>query len=168
MISAIVAVDNNWGIGYNGNLLLSIPDDLKRFKAITTGHNVVMGKNTWESLPKKPLPNRINIVIDYRDTIDYLDDYIIGNLEDISNMIKFSIEKDPNIEFFIIGGGSIYKQLLPLCDRVYLTKIYHDFENVDTFFPNLDATGDWISAPVGELQDHNDISYQYWVYDRIS
>ena len=64
MISAIVAVDNNWGIGYNGDLLLSIPDDLKRFKAITIGHNVVMGKNTWESLPKKPLPNRINIVID--------------------------------------------------------------------------------------------------------
>ena len=168
MISAIVAVDNNWGIGYNGDLLLSIPDDLKRFKAITTGHNVVMGKNTWESLPKKPLPNRINIVIDYRDTIDYLDDYIIGNLEDISNMIKLSIEKDPNIEFFIIGGGSIYKQLLPLCDRVYVTKIYHTFENVDTFFPNLDETNDWLSVPTGELQEYNNITYQYWIYDRIS
>ena len=168
MISAIVAVDNNWGIGYNGDLLLSIPDDLKRFKAITTGHNVVMGKNTWESLPKKPLPNRINIVIDYRDTIDYLDDYIIGNLEDVSNMIKFSIEKNPNIEFFIMGGGSIYKQLLPLCDRVYVTKIYHTFENVDTFFPNLDETNDWLSVPTGELQEHNDITYQYWIYDRIS
>ena len=168
MISAIVAVDNNWGIGYNGDLLLSIPDDLKRFKAITTGHNVVMGKNTWESLPKKPLPNRINIVIDYRDTIDYLDDYIIGNLEDISNMIKLSIEKDPNIEFFIMGGGSIYKQLLPLCDRVYVTKIYHTFENVDTFFPNLDETNDWLSVPTGELQEYNNITYQYWIYDRIS
>ena len=168
MISAIVAVDNNWGIGYNGDLLLSIPDDLKRFKAITTGHNVVMGKNTWESLPKKPLPNRINIVIDYRDTIDYLDDYIIGNLEDISNMIKLSIEKDPNIEFFIMGGGSIYKQLLPLCDRVYVTKIYHTFENIDTFFPNLDETNDWLSVPTGELQEYNNITYQYWIYDRIS
>ena len=168
MISAIVAVDNNWGIGYNGDLLLSIPDDLKRFKAITTGHNVVMGKNTWESLPKKPLPNRINIVIDYRDTIDYLDDYIIGNLEDISNMIKLSIEKDPNIEFFIMGGGSIYKQLLPLCDRVYVTKIYHTFENVDTFFPNLDETNDWLSVPTEELQEYNNITYQYWIYDRIS
>ena len=168
MISAIVAVDNNWGIGYNGDLLLSIPEDLKRFRTITTGHNVVMGKNTWESLPKKPLPNRINIVIDYRDTIDYLDDYIIGNLEDISNMIKFSIEKNPSIEFFIMGGGSIYKQLLPLCDRVYVTKIYHTFENVDTFFPNLDETNDWLSAPTGELQEHNNITYQYWIYDRIS
>ena len=168
MISAIVAVDNNWGIGYNGDLLLSIPDDLKRFKAITTGHNVVMGKNTWESLPKKPLPYRINIVIDYRDTIDYRDDYIIGNLEDITNMMKFSIEKDPNIEFFIMGGGSIYKQLLPLCDRVYLTKINHSFENVDTFFPNLDATGDWVSVPLDFPREHNDITYQYWLYDRIS
>ena len=168
MISDFVADHNNWGIGYNGDLLLSIPEDLKRFKSITLGHNVVMGKNTWESLPKKPLPNRINIVIDYRDTIDYLDDYIIGNLEDISNMIKLSIEKDPNIEFFIMGGGSIYKQLLPLCDRVYVTKIYHTFENVDTFFPNLDETNDWLSVPTGELQEYNNITYQYWIYDRIS
>ena len=168
MISAIVAVDNNWGIGYNGDLLLSIPDDLKRFKAITTGHNVVMGKNTWESLPKKPLPYRINIVIDYRDTIDYRDDYIIGNLEDITNMMKFSIEKDPNVEFFIMGGGSIYKQLLPLCDRVYLTKINHSFENVDTFFPNLDTTGDWVSVPLDFPREYNGITYQYWLYDKIS
>ena len=82
--------------------------------------------------------------------------------------MKLSIEKDPNIEFFIMGGGSIYKQLLPLCDRVYVTKIYHTFENVDTFFPNLDETNDWLSVPTGELQEYNNITYQYWIYDRIS
>ncbi len=162
MISAIVAVDNNWGIGYNGDLLLSIPEDLKRFKAITNGHTVVMGKNTWISLPKKPLPNRKNIIIDYRDSIDYLDNTMIGNLESVVNIMK----NDPESEYYIMGGGSIYKQLLPLCERVYVTKIYHNFENVDTFFPNLESSEEWFEFPVGEIQEYNGIKYQYWVYDR--
>ena len=166
MISAIVAVDNNWGIGYKGDLLINIPEDLKRFKTLTTGNTVIMGKKTWESLPKKPLPNRLNIIIDYTTDLkgNYIDtNAVIQNMESTTEMLK----KEFNDEFFIIGGGSIYKQLLPYCDRVYVTKIYKDFENVDTYFPNLDNQDTWISAPVGEISTYKDILYQYWVYDRI-
>lgn len=163
MISAIVAVDNNWGIGYNGNLLLSIPEDLKRFKKLTTGYTVIMGTNTWNSLPIKPLIDRVNIIISNSDRIIMNKNTLRLHMEDVLNYLNYS-----NDNIFIIGGGSIYKQLLPYCDRVYVTKIYKEFENVDTFFPNLDETNNWLSVPTGELQEHNGIMYQYWIYDRIS
>jgi dihydrofolate reductase len=112
MISAIVAVDENWGIGYQGNLLANIPDDLKRFKELTTDNIVVMGKTTWESLPKKPLPNRVNIVIDYIEQSSCHPNVFFKNLENTKSFINLN----SNLNFFIIGGGSIYKQLLSICD----------------------------------------------------
>ena len=162
MISAIVAVDNNWGIGYNGDLLEHIPEDLKYFKALTTGNVVVMGRKTWDSLPKKPLPNRINYVItkeakSSNEEVAYFD----------MNSIKMTMKKKNDYEYFIIGGGMIYKELLPFCDRVYVTKIYKDHENVDTYFPNLDESDEWAPAACGNLLTHNDLSYQFWQYDRI-
>ena len=160
MISAIVAVDNNWGIGYNGNLLVNISDDLKRFKSITSGHYVVMGLNTWNSLPKKPLPNRVNIVIT-PDPHPSSDAFFM-DMETAERIIK----EDPDSEYFIIGGGSIYKQMLHLCDRVYVTHIYKEHENVDTFFPEL-SSKDWIATPLSEIKEENNIKYQYYVYDRI-
>ena len=163
MISAIVAVDNNWGIGYNGDLLEHIPEDLKYFKALTTGHVVVMGRKTWDSLPKKPLPNRINYVITKEakasnDEVAYFD----------MDCIKMMMQKQTDYEYFIIGGGTIYNQLLPFCDRVYVTKIYKDHDNVDTYFPNLDKSEEWAPATCGQLLTHNDLTYQFWQYDRIS
>lgn len=165
MYSAIVAVDNNWGIGYNGDLLISIPDDLKNFKKLTTGHTVVMGLNTWNSLPKKPLPNRLNVVIEPLDDWYYENDTLHM---DLNTFIRRFKSLDQGKETFIMGGGSIYKQLIPYCNRVYVTKIYKDFDNVDTFFPNLDKTGEWVGKPIGDLLTYNDITYQYWVYNRIS
>ena len=163
MISAIVAVDNNWGIGYNGDLLEHIPEDLKYFKALTTGHVVVMGRKTWDSLPKKPLPNRINYVItkeakSSNEEVAYFD----------MNCIKMMMQKQNDYEYFIIGGGSIYNQLLPFCDRVYVTKIYKDHDNVDTYFPNLDKSEEWAPTTCGQLLTYNDLTYQFWQYDRIS
>ena len=163
MISAIVAVDSNWGIGYNGDLLEHIPEDLKYFKALTTGHVVVMGRKTWDSLPKKPLPNRINYVITKEakasnDEVAYFD----------MDCIKMMMQKQTDYEYFIIGGGTIYNQLLPFCDRVYVTKIYKDHDNVDTYFPNLDKSEEWAPAACGQLLTHNDLTYQFWQYDRIS
>lgn len=162
MISAIVAVDNNWGIGYKGELLEHIPADLKRFKELTTGHVVVMGRKTWDSLPKKPLPNRINYVITKEakpsnEEVAYFD----------MNCIKMMIQKQSDYEYFIIGGGIIYKELLPLCDRVYVTKIYKDHENVDTYFPNLDNMDNWIPKACNSIQTYQDLTYQYWEYDKI-
>ena len=161
MISAIVAVDNNWGIGYNGDLLEHIPEDLKYFKALTTGHTVVMGRKTWESLPKKPLPNRTNIVI--TSNPDAYNDAEFMDLFDAKLYLIYN--KNDNI--FVIGGGQIYKELLPLCNRVYVTKIFKDHDQVDTYFPNLDESDDWAPALQSNLQNYKDLTYQFWQYDRI-
>ena len=160
MLKAIVAVDENWGIGYNGDLLVSIPNDLKHFKTVTTGSTVIMGLNTWNSLPRKPLPDRTNIVI-RPGTIEFdqKDDVIGMDLETL--LERFELNGG-----FVIGGGSIYKQLLPYCDQVYVTKIYKKFENVDTFFPNLDETGEWDKFQMGDPLEYNDLTYQFWLYNR--
>jgi dihydrofolate reductase len=161
MISAIVAVNNDWGIGYNGDLLEHIPEDLKYFKALTTDHVVVMGQNTWDSLPKKPLPNRTNIVVTYEPHAS--EDACFWSMESV----KLFMEQQKDLNFFVIGGGSIYKQLLPFCDRVYVTKIYKSHEQVDTYFPNLDELDSWVSAACGPIQTYKDLTYQFWQYDRI-
>ena len=163
MINAIVAVNEDWGIGYNGDLLEHIPEDLKYFKALTTDHVVVMGSKTWDSLPKKPLPNRANIIISNKGNLLLENGAIRLKLDDLLLGIA-----DFENDIFVIGGGTIYKQLLPYCDRVYVTKIYKKHENVDTFFPNLDESNDWTASPIGEARDYEDFSYQFWQYDRKS
>ena len=165
MISAIVAVDNNWGIGYNGDLLEHIPEDLKYFKALTTGHVVVMGRKTWDSLPQKPLKDRLNIVIS-RQQRGPLGEMAFSIPMDEAK-VRVALSEDDE-EWFIIGGGSIYQEFLSICDRVYVTKIYKDHENVDTYFPNLDKSDEWAPASCGQLLTYNDLSYQFWQYDRIS
>ena len=164
MISAIVAVDNNWGIGYNGKLLEYIPEDLKYFKELTSGEYkaVVMGRKTWDSLPKKPLPNRKNIIITTQTNYDSQDEHFwrLGQA-------KLVMKQQKGWEFFVIGGGQIYEKLLPLCDRVYVTKIFKDHDWVDTYFPNLDKSDDWAPALQSNLQNYKDLTYQFWQYDRI-
>lgn len=126
----IVAVDKNLGIGFKNKLLKSIPEDLKRFKQLTNGSVVIMGYNTYLSLPKKPLPNRINIVL-FDKKIE-LDGCVVVN----SKEEALSIAKTYNIPIFIIGGGSIYGQFLSETDKLFLTLIDGEFE-ADTFFPNF-------------------------------
>jgi dihydrofolate reductase len=163
MISAIVAVDNNWGIGFNGDLLEHIPEDLKYFKELTSGNTVVMGRKTWDSLPKKPLPNRFNVVITSQER----------HFEEMTAFIPFSeavsrLKRSPKEDdWFIIGGGQIYKELLPYCDRVYVTKIFKDHNQVDTYFPNLDELDEWAPAMQSALHAYKDLTYQFWQYDRI-
>lgn len=164
MISAIVAVDNDWGIGFNGELLEHIPEDLKYFKELTMNNIIVMGRKTWETLPKKPLPNRLNIIISNSTRCITPEGAFRIPLKEAET--RMTNEPD-NYNWFIIGGGQIYKQLLPLCKRVYITKIYKKHENIDAFFPNLDETDEWKAIPVSDVQEYNDISYQFWVYERI-
>lgn len=173
MISAIVAVDNNWGIGYNGDLLEHIPEDLKYFKKLTTSHVVVMGSKTWDSLPKKPLKDRLNVVVSSKPREVLGEMSIRVDMEEL--MVRMIYMKRNALvnpaeeeEWFVIGGGSIYQQLLPFCDRVYVTKIYKDHDNVDTYFPNLDKSEEWAPATCGQLLTYNDLTYQFWQYDRIS
>ena len=163
MISAIVAVDENWGIGYNGDLLEHIPEDLKYFKQLTSGNTIVMGRKTWDSLPKKPLPNRFNVVITSQER----------HFEEMTAFIPFSeavsrLKHSPKEDdWFIIGGGQIYKELLPYCDRVYVTKIFKNHNQVDTYFPNLDESEEWTPVACTDIRQYKDLTYQFWQYDRI-
>ncbi len=131
MISIIVAVAENMGIGKNNDLLWHLPEDLKRFKRLTTGKSVIMGKKTWESLPKRPLPGRKNIVI-----TDNPSEVIEGSVTAYS--ISDAIEKcKDDGETFIIGGGSVYRQFMPFADRLYITHV-HQVAEADIFFPEID------------------------------
>ena len=162
MISAIVAVDNDWGIGFNGDLLEHIPADLKYFKQLTSGHTVVMGTNTWNSLPKKPLANRSNVIISSAQRLIMCQNTLRLHMEDIIEYFKYT--KD---EVFIIGGGSIYKQLLPYCEKVYVTKINKSHENIDTYFPNLDELDEWTLGESSEVYEYKDFTYQFCQYNRL-
>ena len=164
MISAIVAVDENFGIGFNGDLLEHIPEDLKRFKQLTTNKTIIMGRKTWESLPNKPLPDRLNIVITSKErSLGEMTVFI--PFEEAYSRATHTIPED---EQFIIGGGSIYKEFLPICDKVYLTKIMVSHENVDTYFPNIELMDNWKCIEQSEIKQYNDISYQFKTYSRIS
>ena len=164
MISAIVAVDENNGIGFNGELLEKIPEDMEHFKELTTDNIVVMGRKTWDSLPIKPLPNRFNIIIS-RQEKQYESNsftWIITLEKCIQTMLNDDID-----EYFIIGGGQIYKELLPFCDRVYVTKIFKSHNNVDTYFPTLEQK-EWEITHQSEILTFNDLQYQFLTYDRIN
>ncbi len=172
MISAIVAVDKDWGIGYQGQLLEHIPEDLKHFKELTQYNIVVMGRNTWESLPKRDflprLPNRINVIVS-NSMLKDIDEEVLGHLTVVMTLeraIDYIQAGDKNV--FIIGGGQIYNALLPYCNRVYVTKIDKSHDNIDTFFPNLDETGEWEAIEDGPMASYNNVNYQFWHYDRIS
>lgn len=167
MISAIVAVDKDWGIGYQGQLLEHIPEDLKHFKELTQYNVVVMGRNTWESLPKRDslprLPNRINIIISNsmvsNGVISILGDLTVAMpLEGAIDYICAS-DRVCDTDIFIIGGGQIYNALLPYCNRVYVTKIDKSHDNIDTFFPNLDETEEWKAIEDGPMASYNNVNY---------
>lgn len=166
MIAAIVAADLNNGIGYNNELLIHIPKDLKRFKEITSNNIVIMGRNTWESLGRKRLPDRTNIVITRESFSD--EDYgvVFAELDEIK--LWLSKQKDnKNEHIFIIGGEFIYNELLEYCDTVYMTRIFHKFENVDKYFPYFPLNADWPIESKSEVYKYKDYTYQFVKYVRI-
>ncbi len=150
-ISIIVAIAQNNAIGKDNQLLWHIPADLKRFKQLTTGHTIVMGKRTFESLPVRPLPKRRSIVI-----TDIADEKIEGCT--MAYSIDEAIEKmDDENENFVIGGGSVYRQFLPLAKQLYLTIVQKDFE-ADTFFTEIDYS-QWETI---EREDHSEEELPYY------
>jgi dihydrofolate reductase len=130
-ISIIVAIAENFAIGRNNELLFHLPDDLKRFKKITMGYPLIMGRNTLLSLPKWPLPGRRNIVLTDRPGDVFPGCEIVHSTETVLELVKN--EK----EAFVIGGGSVYRQFFPLAGKLYLTLVHHGFE-ADTWFPEID------------------------------
>ena len=159
MISIIVAIAENNAIGKNNDLLWHIPEDMKRFKKITTGHKIIMGKRTYESLPYQPLKNRTNIVIS-----DIPGDQYDGCV------MAYSIEEAmqhcaSDEECFIIGGGMVYTQFLPLADRLYITLVNKSFD-ADVFFPEIDPDT-WEETEREEGHGEGlDFTYSFVTYQR--
>lgn len=132
MISIIAAVDRRMAIGYQNKLLFWLPNDLKRFKALTTGHTIIMGRKTFESLPKGALPNRRNVVLSSNASASCPGAEVFTSLEKALE----SCAKEE--EVYIIGGASVYRQALPLADRLCLTEIDAEAPQADAYFPPVD------------------------------
>ena len=160
MISVIAAIDQNNAIGFNNRLLCHLPNDLKYFKRITAGHPVVMGWRTYESLPVKPLPNRKNIVICDLLNVSTPGCTLVSSIEEACAQCN-SAE-----ECFVIGGAQVYRQMLPLAQKLYITRIHHIFE-ADTWFPEI-KTGEWQrqSAERNEPDEKHPYAYSFEVYTR--
>jgi len=158
----IVAVDKNWAIGYQNRLLVSIPADMRFFRGETANKVVIMGKNTLESFPGgQPLINRVNIVIALERDYKAKGTIVVYSIEEALEEAK----KYKSEDIYVIGGASIYKQMLPFCDRALITKIDYTYD-ADTYFPNLDEMADWFLAEESEEQTYYDLPYTFCTYQR--
>ena len=162
-MNLIVAVDKNWGIGYQNKLLISIPDDMKFFRETTSGNVVIMGKKTLLSFPNgRPLKNRENIVITHDKNFECDGATIVHSIEEALEAAK----KFDTKNIYVIGGGSIYEQMLPYVDTAYVT--YIDFAyQADTRFPNLDENDEWKLVEESEEQTYFDVEYYFRKYERV-
>ena len=155
MITIIVAYDNIRAIGSHNDIPWHLTDDLRRFKAITTGHTVIMGRNTWLSLPFRPLKNRRNIVIS--STMPHTEGCeVVRTIDEALELIA------PNEEAFIMGGASIYRQTIERADRILLTHVFATHAEADTFFPDFDIS-QWEETDQSERfhDDSANLDFQY-------
>lgn len=160
VVSLVVAVSANNGIGKNNQLLWHLPADLKHFKEITSGHTIIMGRKTYASIGK-PLPNRRNIVITRNTNLSLEGAEVVNSIAAAISLC--TSEK----EAFIIGGADIYGQSLALCNKIYLTIVHQEFE-ADAFFPNLN-TNEWkeIFAEKHQPDEKNSLAYTFSILERI-
>jgi len=151
----IAAVTKDWGLGKDNELLVHISPDLKRFKELTTGHTVIMGRKTLQSMPKgKPLPNRRNLILS-------------TSLKEVEGAEVFHTVEDLLLaapeDSFVIGGGAVYEQLLPYCSVAHLTKV-DTILPADTYFPNLDEDDGWVIESEEKQPDYEGLSYSFVTY----
>ncbi len=162
-MNMIVAVDDNWAIGYRNRLLVSIPSDKKFFRDTTAGKVVVMGRKTLESFPgQRPLQNRTNIVLTGRPDYHVKDALVVYSVEALLEELK----KYPDEDIYVIGGDSIYHQMLPYCDLVHVTRIHHEYL-ADAWFPNLDKMPEWEITADSDEQTYFDLEYEFLRYERV-
>ena len=162
-MNLIVAADERWGIGKDGGLLAHLPGDMKYFRETTRGKVVVMGRKTLESFPGgQPLKNRRNIVLTRNPEYSVKGAEVVRSPEELLKLLEGS----PLEDVYVIGGGEVYRQLLPYCDTVYVTKIDFAYQ-ADTFFPNLDESPEWELAEESEEQTCFDIEFTFRTYRRI-
>lgn len=163
-MNLIVAVDRNWAIGNKNELLIRIPNDHKHFREETTGKVVVLGRKTLETFPQGlPLKNRTNIILS-RDKNYQVKDAIV--VHDLKELLK-ELENYADEDIYIIGGDSVYRQLLPYCNVAHVTRIDHAYE-ADAYFPNLDEDGEWEITAQSDEQTYFDIAYEFVRYERNS
>lgn len=155
----VVNVSENWGIGYQGNLLVSISADLKRFRQLTTGKTVILGRKTLSTFPgSRPLKNRRNLILSSSmKAVEGAEVYpdLPALLEAIRGLDTETIS--------VIGGASVYEALLPYCHKAYITKTYGTYPT-DTFFPNLDEMENWVVENTQEVLEENGVKFQYVDY----
>ena len=162
-MNLIVAVDKNWAIGLNNKLLVSIPADMKFFRETTMGKVVVMGRKTLETFPGgQPLKNRINIVLTRDEKYQVKGAIVVHSVEEVLEELK----KYEDDDIYVIGGESIYRQMLPYCNLAHVTKINHAYE-ADTYFPNLDEMEDWEVTGVSDEQTYFNLEYEFVRYERV-
>ena len=162
-MNLIVAVDKNWAIGNENKLLVSIPQDMKFFRETTMGKVVVMGRKTLESFPGgQPLKKRTNIVLTRDKNYQVKDAIVVNTVDELLQELKKYDEE----EIYVIGGESIYRQMLPYCKVAHVTKINHAYE-ADTYFPNLDEKDEWVVTGVSDEQTYFNLEYEFVRYERL-
>ena len=160
-MNAIVAVDQNWAIGREDQLLFSLPQDMNRFRELTLNGTVILGRRTLESFPGgKPLPKRRNIVISKNAELNIADTEIVSSPKDALDLVGDTDSDD----LWVIGGGSVYAALLPQCRKVYLTRVDACVDDADTFFQNLDKLPGWEIESTGEPMTENGMTYCFVDY----
>lgn len=161
MIAIIAAIDKNNALGFKNKLLFYLPNDLKRFKALTTGHTVIMGRKTFDSLPKGALPNRRNIVLSRSTRLELPGAEVYASLEEA---LQHCADDE---QVFIMGGASVYKQAMPLADRLYMTEIDAEAAEADVYFPVIDREL-WheTKRDVRRADDRHPCNYSFVDYER--
>lgn len=159
-MNLIVVVDQNWGIGCQGEQMVYLKEDLKRFKEITQGGTVILGRKTLATFPKQmPLPNRRNLILTHNSSLE------IPNAEAFSDMNQLLQALPPNTEdVFVIGGGSVYQAFLPLCAKAFVTRVEAAFP-VDCYFPNLEENPDWTLTEQSPTQTEQGVNFTYCSYE---
>ena len=159
-MNLIVAADQNWAIGKEGDQLCYLKEDLKRFKELTLGHPVILGRKTLATFPGgKPLKGRRNLILSHDPNFAVEDGEVFHDLNNVLTAAP--------ADSFVIGGESVYKALLPYCDTAYVTKIGHAFPDADVWFPNLDADPGWQIVREEPLLEQDGLAYRYVTYKRV-
>lgn len=162
-MNIIAAVDSNWAIGNKDELLVRIPNDQKHFREETTGKVVVLGRKTLSTFPQgMPLANRTNIILSKNPDYKVKNALVVHSVEELLEELK----KYRSEDIYIIGGESIYEQLLPYCDVCHITKIDKSYE-ADRYFPNLDEMPEWEITQDSEEQTYFDLEYLFLKYERV-
>lgn len=162
-MNLIAAVDKNWAIGYKNELLVRIPEDQKWFRETTTGKVVIMGRKTLESFPNKsPLKNRLNVVITSDMNYSVPGAVVVHSIDEAVEAVRDYADDD----VYVIGGESIYRQMLPLCSTAHITKVDYAYQ-ADAHFPNLDKEEGWKITETSDERTYFDIIYEFVKYERV-